>query len=78
MTSSTSAELASEQLLDDLPVGEEQDPVGDRRGARVVGHHHDRLAVGLRGVAQQVEDVASCLRVEVPGRLVGEQDRRAR
>ena len=26
-----------------IAVGEEQHPVGDRRRARVVGHHHDRL-----------------------------------
>ena len=32
------------ELLDHAPVGEEEDPVGDRRGVRVVRHHHGRLA----------------------------------
>src|SRR4051812_24378092 len=32
------------ELLDDGSVDEEHDPVGVRRGAGVVGHHHDGLA----------------------------------
>src|SRR5437879_1648433 len=63
---------------DDLAVGEEQHPVGDRRAARVVGDHHYRLLVGLRGDAQEVKDLAAGLRIEVAGRLVGEHDRRLR
>jgi hypothetical protein len=47
-----------------------------RRGdARVVGDEHDRPTVRVQR-AQDVEDVMAGLRVEVAGRLVGEDDRR--
>ena len=48
------------------------------RGARVVGDHHDRLPEVAHRVAQELEDLAARLRVEVAGRLVGEDDGRAR
>jgi hypothetical protein len=48
------------------------------RRARVVRDHHDRLAVARDRLAQQLEDLAARLRVEVAGRLVGEDDRRLR
>src|SRR5580692_5321665 len=32
------------QLVDDLPVGQEHDPVREGGAVRVVRHHHDRLA----------------------------------
>ena len=35
-------------LVDDVPVGEEHDPIGVAGRAGVVGHHHDRLAVAPR------------------------------
>src|ERR1700747_3395048 len=44
------------ELLDDLAVGDEEGAIGDRRRARVVRDHHDRLPVGPRGEAQPVED----------------------
>ena len=44
----------------------------------VVGHHHDRLAELVDGPAQQLEHVATRVRVEIAGRLVGEHDRRPR
>ena len=62
-------------LLDDPAVGEEQDPVGHRRSAGVVSDHHDRLTVVTDG-AEQLEDLAARPRVEVAGRLVGEDDLR--
>ena len=43
-------------------------------GARVVGDHHDRLAVLPHGTAHEVEDLGAGSRVEVAGRLVGEHD----
>ena len=63
--------------VDDPPVGEEQDAVGDRGGAGVVRDHDDRLAELVDRPAQQVEHVAAGDRVEVAGRLVGEDDGRA-
>ena len=36
------------EVPDDVAVGQEQDAVGDRRGVRVVGDHHRRLAVARR------------------------------
>ncbi len=73
-----SASLCAARSSTTLPVEQVEDPVGDRRGARVVGDHHDRLAVGCAHVAQQREDLGARLRVEVAGRLVGEDDGRPR
>lgn len=44
-----------EHLVDDVPVGQEQDPVGVAGGGRVVGDHDDRLAELLDGLAQEAE-----------------------
>ena len=66
------------ELPDDQPVGEVEDAVGDRRGSRLVGDHHDRLAELLDGVPEQLEDLAARLRVEVARRLVREHDGRLR
>ena len=41
------------EVADDVAVGEEQHAVGDRRGVRVVGDHHGRLAERVDRVAQQ-------------------------
>src|ERR1700761_8812599 len=62
-------------LADDPPVGEEQDPVGDRGGAGIVRDHHDRLADRVDRVAQEREDLVAGGGVQVAGGLVGEQDR---
>ena len=64
------------QVADDPAVGEEQDAVGGRRRARVVRDHHGRLAVAVDRLAQQREHGGAGARVEVAGRLVGEQHRR--
>ena len=69
---STSAAVAPVLIEDDLAVGEVEDAVGDRGGARVVGDHDDRLPVGVAAVAEQREDLGARSRVEVAGRLVGE------
>ena len=66
------------EVADDLAVGEEEHAVGDRRGVRVVGDHHGRLAEVGDHAAQEREDLAAGARVEVAGRLVGEHDRRPR
>src|ERR687883_1530576 len=61
-------------VVDDLAVGEDEQPVGVGGGGRVVRDHDDRLAELVDGAAQQVEDLAGGLGVEVAGRLVGEDD----
>src|SRR5581483_10501868 len=67
--------VGAAEVLDDLAVVQEQDPVGDRGRARVVRHHHGRLAVLVHRLAQQPEDLAARRGVEVPRRLVREDDR---
>ena len=64
------------QLVDDPAVGEEDHAVGVRRRDRVVGDHHDGLAVVVDAAAEQVEHLGARLRVEVAGGLVGEDDPR--
>ena len=56
------------------PSARNSDPVGVRGGDRVVGDHHDGLAELVDGLAHEVEDLGAGLRVEVAGRLVGEDD----
>ena len=70
--SSTVSGGRGEQLVDDLAVVEEHDPIGVRRGVRIVGDHHDRLPVLADGAAHEVEDLGAGPGVEVAGRLVGE------
>ena len=53
------------EVLHDQAVGEEEDAVGDGGRVRVVGDHHGRLAVARDRVAQQLQDLAARLRVEV-------------
>ena len=60
------------------PSAEEDDPVGVRRRRRVVGDHDDGLAPLTHGRAQELEHLGARVRVEVAGRLVGEDDRRSR
>src|SRR6187402_1366356 len=62
-------------VADDLPVLQGDQPVGVGGGDRVVGDHHHRLAELVHRLAQQPQDVGARLRVEVAGRLVGEDDR---
>ena len=77
MISSTPLAVGLAQLVDDPAVGEEDDPVGVGRGDRVVGDHHDGLAVGVDGVAEQLQHLGARPGVEVAGGLVGEDDARA-
>src|SRR6266508_3434295 len=62
-------------LVDDLAVLEEQHVVGVGGGARVVGHHHDRLAELVDRAPQEAEQLGAGVGVEVAGGLVGEHDR---
>src|SRR5262245_53209922 len=65
-------------LVEDAAVDQEHHTVRARRGAGVVGHHHDRLAELVDRGLHEVEDLASGAAVEVPGGLVGEDDVRSR
>ena len=55
-------------------VGEEDDAIGDRGRRGIVRDHDDGLAEVVHGAAQQPEDLAAGLRVEVARRLVAEDD----
>ncbi len=59
---------------DDQAVAQEHDAIGDRGGARVVRHDHDRLAEVGRRLAHELEDLGARLGVEVARRLVREDD----
>src|SRR4051812_17058725 len=50
------------QLLDDRAVDEEHHPVGVRRGARVVGDHHHRLAEVVDDGTEELEELGAGLR----------------
>src|SRR4029453_11485456 len=63
-------------LVDHPAVGEEHDAVGEGRAVRVVGDHDDRLAhIGHRTL-QERQQLRRRVRVEVAGRLVGEDEGR--
>src|SRR4030095_13842142 len=51
-------------------------PLRPHRGMRIVGDHHDRLAVLLVERLQQIENLVAGLTIEVACRLVAEQQRR--
>ena len=57
-------------------VGEQEHAVGVPGGGRVVGHHHDGLARARPRAPQQAQQLGAGVRVEVAGRLVGEDDLR--
>ena len=59
-------------LADDAAVGEEHDAVGVAGRSGVVGDHDDRLPEAFDRGASQLEELGGRLRVEVAGRLVGE------
>ena len=65
---------AEVDLVADLPVGDDEDPVGVGRGLRVVGDEDDRLVPLDARPPERVEDLRAGRVVEVAGRLVGEQE----
>ena len=56
------------------PVGEQDHPVGVRRGDGVVGDHHNRVSVVVDELAQEGEHASPGLGVKRTGRLVGEHN----
>src|SRR6187200_785505 len=62
-------------VVDDPAVLQGDQPVGVGGGDGIVGDHHHGLAELVDRLAQQGEHVGARLRVEVAGRLVGEDNR---
>ena len=63
--------------LQDFAVAHHQHAIGVGGGPRVMGHQHDRLAQPIAGVPQQVQDLGAGREVQVPRRLIGQEDGRA-
>src|SRR5207247_9526998 len=63
------------RLFADLPVPHAVDAVGPRADGRVVRHDDERLALRAVHPHEEVHDLRRRLRVEVPRRLVGPDDR---
>ncbi len=62
---------ATAPVVDDQAVAEHHRPLGVLRDVRFVGDQHDRLAVVVEPLEHR-HDLLGGLRVEVPGRLVGQ------
>ena len=67
---------ARPRLLDDPAVADDDDPVGDRRGRRVVADDQRRAARLAHELAEHPVDQRGVLGVELAGRLVCEQQPR--
>ncbi len=65
-------------LVHSRAVPDEDDPVGVGGGLRVVGHQDDRLAPLHAGPPELAQDLRPGRVVQVAGRLVGQQEDRAR
>ncbi len=78
MSSSTWSSPVDLGVLGDLAVDQEHDPVRVRGDARIVGDDHDRATELVDRAAQKLEHLGGRGRVEVAGRLVGEDDCRLR
>ena len=63
-------------FVDDLSVGEEDDPIGVRRRIGVVRDHHDCLAELFHRAPHEAENVGTRLAVEIARGFVGEDDLR--
>ena len=69
---------AQDDLVADPAVADHENPIGVRGGLRVVGHEDDRLVALDARPPERLEDLGAGRVVEVAGRLVGEEERRAR
>src|SRR5262245_306592 len=65
--------VAAVAVVDDLAVVEHDEAAGHRGGHRLVRDHDHRLAELVDGAAQQAEHLLGGVRVQIAGRLVGEQ-----
>lgn len=64
-------------IPDDHPVAHLDGSAGDGCRFRVVGDHDNRLMKFTIEFLKHVEDELGVFRVEVPGRFIGQDDRRA-
>src|SRR4051794_30189251 len=64
-------------VFDEPAVAQHEQAVGVAGGLLVVGDHDDRLTELVDRAPQQLQDLGRAHRVEVAGRLVGEDDGRA-
>src|SRR5581483_4130157 len=67
---------AGPPLLGDAAVADADDPVGDPRRLRIVADEHRRALVLAHELADERVDLVGRLGVELPRRLVGEEDAR--
>src|SRR5581483_6144737 len=73
---SESAAWKPSPSIDDLSVAHMNDAIADGGCIRVVGDHQDGLSELLIGLPQHVEHYAGILGIEIPCRLIGEDQRR--
>src|SRR3954468_3066635 len=64
-------------VFDEPAIAQHEQAVGVAGGLLVVGDHDDRLTELVDRAPQQLQDLGRADRVEVAGRLVGEDDGRA-
>src|SRR5690606_19070861 len=74
--SSRSAEQASCRSLEQHALVEVKRPARPQGGLRIVGHHHDGLAVLTVEHLQQVENLVAGSSIEITCRLVTQEQRR--
>ncbi len=65
-------------IAGDVAVGQHQHAVREGGRTRVVRDHHDRLAVFAHGITQEPQHLAAGAGIQIAGRLVREDDGRAR
>ena len=63
-------------VVDDVTVAHDQNPVGIGCNSRVVRDEHGGLMLFAAEARQERHDLVAARPVKVPGRLVGEQERR--
>jgi hypothetical protein len=61
-------------LVEDATIDQEHDPLRVTRGSRIVRDHDDGLTELVHGLTHEREHFGTGVRIEVPGRLVGEDD----
>src|SRR5687767_638704 len=63
-------------VADDLPVADRDGSLARLRHVRVVRHDENRGTKGRVKIAHESQNLGASLRVQVPGRLIRQEDRR--